>query len=201
VTLRTEIITDPARFATIQPAWQQLWQSSGGYIFQSHAWIAGWLSGVQDRKEIKLQIALAWDGDRLCGAMPCAVHRRAGLRVLTWAAQLFSDYCDCLLDADYENGCVPAVLWDGLRRFGGFDLISLQQIRPDAKCRGFLDQLARDSNRLQNGDRQERCMRIENRWKDGESFFRSLNKKGRNNYTRGKRILAELGGEVEFRSV
>ena len=44
-------------------------------------------------------------------------------------------------------------------------------------------------------------MRIDNRWPDGESFFRSLNKKGRNNHTRGKRILAELGGDVSFRFV
>ena len=55
--------------------------------------------------------------------------------------------------------------------------------------------------RLQHGERTERCMRIENRWPDGEAFFRSLNKKGRNNHTRGKRILAELGGEVSFRSM
>jgi CelD/BcsL family acetyltransferase involved in cellulose biosynthesis len=44
-------------------------------------------------------------------------------------------------------------------------------------------------------------MRIDNRWPNGEAFFRSLNKKGRNNHTRGKRILAELGGEVRFRVV
>jgi CelD/BcsL family acetyltransferase involved in cellulose biosynthesis len=200
VTLRTEIVTDPVRFTAVQPDWQALWARSGGYIFQSHDWIAGWLFGVRDRKEIKLQIALAWDGDRLCGAMPCAVHRRSGLRVLTWAAQLFSDFCDCLIDPAHERAMMP-LLWDALRLSGGFDLISLQQIRPDAKCRAFLDQLVRDGGRLQHGDREERCMRIENQWKDGEAFFRSLNKKGRNNHTRGKRILGELGGEVGFRCI
>ena len=199
--LRTEIVTDAARFASIQPAWRQLWDRSGGYIFQSYDWIAGWLVGVQDRKEIRLQIALAWDGDRLCGAMPCAVHRRSGLRVLNWAAQLCSDYCDCLLDPAYQSSLMLPLLWDELHRFGGFDLINLQQIRPDAKCRLFLDELAQDGNRLRQSDREERCMRIENQWKDGETFFRSLNKKGRNNHTRGKRILAELGGEVSFRLV
>jgi CelD/BcsL family acetyltransferase involved in cellulose biosynthesis len=197
----TEVVTTAARFAAIQPAWQQLWQSSGGYIFQSHAWIAGWLRAVHDRKEIKLQIALAWDGDRLCAAMPCAVHRRSGLRVQTWAAQLFSDYCDCLVDPAHANAAMLQLLWNALRRFGGFDLISLQQIRPDAKCREFLDRLASEGSQLQRGDREERCMRIENKWPDGEAFFRSLNKKGRNNHTRGKRILAELGGDVEFRCV
>jgi CelD/BcsL family acetyltransferase involved in cellulose biosynthesis len=201
MTLRTEVLTDPARFATKQQAWQQLWERSGGYIFQSHDWLAGWLTGVRDRKEIRLQVVLAWDGERLCGAMPCAVHRRSGLRVLTWAAQLFSDYCDCLLDPAYDSGDMIALLWDALRRSGGFDLISLQQVRPDARCREFLDQLVREGGQLRPGDREERCMRIENQWKDGEAFFRSLNKKARNNHTRGKRILAELGGEVAFRLV
>ncbi|WP_428489962.1 GNAT family N-acetyltransferase [Rhodopila sp.] len=196
----TEVVTNAGRFAAIQPAWQQLWESSGSHIFQSHAWIAGWLGGVRGRREIKLQIALAWDGDRLGGAMPCAVHRRSGLRVLTWAAQLFSDYCDCLLDPAHATAAMP-VLWSALHRFGGFDLVSLQQIRPDAKCREFLDRIARDGRQLQPGDREERCMRIENQWPNGEAFFRSLNKKGRNNHTRGKRILTELGGEVEFRCI
>jgi CelD/BcsL family acetyltransferase involved in cellulose biosynthesis len=199
VTLRAEIVTDSTRFAALRAAWQQLWERSGAYIFLSHDWISGWASGVRDRKEIKLQIALAWDGERLAGAMPCAIHRRTGLRVLTWAAQLFSDYCDLMVDPAHDGAAVCPFLWDGLHRFGGFDLISLQQIRPDAQCLTFLDQLASSGGRLKHADREERCMRIENRWPDGETFFRSLNKKGRNNHTRGKRILAELGGDVHLR--
>jgi CelD/BcsL family acetyltransferase involved in cellulose biosynthesis len=201
MTLNIEIVADPMRFATIRQAWRQLCERSDGTIFQDHDWISGWLSGVRDRKEIKLQVALAWDGDRLCGVMPCAVHRRSRLRVLTWAAQHFSDYCDCLVDPDYDYADLLQLLWDRLWQFGGFDVVSLQQVRHDAKCRDFLDLLARNGTCLQYGDRQERCLRIENRWSDGESYFRSLNKKGRNNHTRGKRILAELGGDVRFRLV
>jgi CelD/BcsL family acetyltransferase involved in cellulose biosynthesis len=114
---------------------------------------------------------------------------------------LFSDYCDAVLDPACDTNAVLHSLWDGLRRFGGYDLISFQQIRSDAKCRAFLDMLAQDGGRLQRADREERCMRIDNRWPNGEAFFRSLNKKGRNNHTRGKRILAELGGDVRFRVV
>lgn len=201
MTLRTEIVTNPARFATIEQAWRDLWERSGGYIFQSHDWITGWLTGVRDRREIRLQIVLAWDGERLYGALPCAVLRRSGLRMLTWAAQLFSDYCDCLTDPAHESADVPALLWDALWNQGGFDVINLQQVRPDGKCWNFLNQLAQNGHQLQLGDREQRCMRIENRWTNGDSFFRSLNKKGRNNHTRGKRILAELGGDVSFRLI
>jgi CelD/BcsL family acetyltransferase involved in cellulose biosynthesis len=201
VTLRVEIVTDTARFAAVRSTWHDLWERSTATIFQSHDWITGWISGAGDRSEIRLQMALAWDGDRLMGAMPCAVHRRTGLRVLTFAAQVFSDYCDGLADPACDSAVLFPLLWDGLRQAGGFDLISLQQVRPDAKCRAFLDRLSSDGRRLQHGEREERCMRIDNRWPNGEAFFRSLNKKGRNNHTRGKRILAELGGEVRFRVV
>jgi CelD/BcsL family acetyltransferase involved in cellulose biosynthesis len=195
------MVTDPSGFTAIRAAWQSLWARGEHFIFQGHDWIDGWLSGMARRKEIRLQLVLAWDGDRLCGAMPCAVQRRSGLRVLTWAAQLFSDYCDCLLDPDYEPATILAALWDCLNQSGGYDLINLQQVRPDAKCRAFFDRLVAEGNRIQHGERSERCMRIECRWTDGEAFFRSLNKKARNNHTRGKRILAELSGDVRFRLV
>ena len=201
MTLRTEIVTDAGRLAAIRPAWQRLWKSADGYIFQSHDWISAWHSGMADSRDIRLKVALAWDGDQLRGVWPCAVHRRLGLRVLNWAAQLFSDYCDCLVDPAAEANRVIPSLWEAIHQSGGFDLINLQQLRPDAKCRLFLDRMASDGTRLQYGERSERCMRIENQWPNGEAFFRSLNKKGRNNHTRGKRILAELGGEVSFRLI
>ena len=199
--VKIELVRDAKRFVDVREAWQALWTRSGAYIFQHHDWILGWLTGSRDRKDIRLHIALAWDGDRIVGAMPCSVHRRTGLRMLTWAAQIFSDYCDCLLDPGYDKPQLLRSLWTSLQEAGGFDLISLQQIRPDAQCRLFLDELSLQRRQLSMADRTERCMRIENRWPSGEAFFRSLNKKGRNNYTRGKRILAELGGEVVFRVV
>jgi len=94
---------------------------------------------------------------------------------------------------------VLPLLWDGLRQ-AGFDLISLQQVRADAGCREFFDTLA-GSDTSWRIEPQERCLRIDNRWPNGAAFFRSLNKKARNNYTRGKRILTELGGEVSFRVI
>lgn len=199
MTLKIEVVTEPARFAAIEAAWQGLWQRANGRIFQRHDWLSGWLDGVRERREVRPQIALAWNGPILVGALPCAVQRRSGVRLLQWASQVFSDYCDCLIDPAHPH--LLPTLWDAMWRFGGFDLVSLQQVRPDARCRGFLDGLIVDGGPLHPGERTERCMRIENHWPNGEAFFRSLNKKGRNNHTRGKRILGELGGEVTFRVV
>jgi CelD/BcsL family acetyltransferase involved in cellulose biosynthesis len=195
-----EIVTEPERFIALRAAWQRVWIDSGGYIFQSHDWITGWLVGVQNRKDFRLRIALAWDGDRLAGVMPCSVHRRKRFRILQFAAQIFSDSCDCLIDPEYDRAVLLPVLWDGLMRAGGFDLVSLQHIRADACCRPFFD-MSTSAGGAWRLEPQARCLRIDNHWPNGAVFFRSLGKKGRNNHTRGKRILTELGGEVRFRVI
>lgn len=198
---RIEIVREPARFFALRPAWQDLWTRSGGFIFQHHDWITGWLRGMQAYQRFGLLMVVAWEGERMTGVLPFAIQRRGGLRVLSWAAQLFSDYCDGLLDPSEDKAALLQAMWKGLRHAGGFDLLNLQQVRPDAQSRRLLDGLAEAGAQLRHAERQERCMRIDNRWDNGAAFFRSLNKKARNNHTRGKRILTELGGEPVFRVV
>jgi len=201
MSLQIEIVRDAMRFIAVRDAWQRLWSRAGAHIFQTHDWISGWVAGVRDRQEIRIQMALAWDGDSLVGIMPCAVYRQPGLRVLQWAAQPFSDYCDCVVDPNYGRSGVLRLLWDGMRQAGGFDLLNFRQVRPDAQCRDFFDAMSEDGGPFQAGSQQEHCMRIDNQWSNGDAFFRSLNKKGRNNHTRGKRILAELRGDVAFQVI
>lgn len=197
MTFRTEVVSDSARLHELAEPWQALWRRADAHIFQSHPWIATWWNGVRERGDDRLAITLAWDGDRLAGIMPCAVHRRRGLRMLSWAAQLFSDYCDILVDPDYQSHTVSVSLWNGLRKAGGFDITDFKQVRPDAAAYPLLRQITRTPG-SGAGSEQELCLKIENRWPDGHAWFRSLGKKGRNNFTRGRRILSELGGEVEF---
>ncbi len=59
--------------------------------------------------------------------------------------------------------------------------------------------MGRSRTIVERRDRQERCFSIDCVWPNSEAWFRSLGKKGRNNFWRGERILAGLGGEVSFR--
>jgi CelD/BcsL family acetyltransferase involved in cellulose biosynthesis len=199
VTPRIEVVTDLEQVIAVEAAWQDLWQRAGGRIFQRYDWVTTWMVAMRERRDARPLVAFAWDGTTLVGVLAFAIHRRSRLRMLHWAAQLFSDYCDCLIDPAVPSGPLLTDLWNAIWRTGGFDVVNLQQVRPDAVCRPFLDGLI--DGPLQAGERTERCMRIENQWENGEAFFRSLNKKGRNNHTRGKRILAELGGDVCFEVV
>ncbi|HVY14991.1 MAG TPA: GNAT family N-acetyltransferase [Rhodopila sp.] len=192
MTLRIAFVRTISGFTELREPWQDLWSRAGGSIFQHHDWLHGWMAGIQTRRDIRILVALAWHDTTLVAAMPLAVHRRHGVRMLCWAGQLFSDYCDALTDRE----TVLPELWQAVLAAGGFDVIKLQQVRPDAACRSVLQ-----AGPLASADRHERCMRIDIRWNSGAEFFRSLNKKGRNNHTRGKRILGEIGSEPVFRLI
>jgi CelD/BcsL family acetyltransferase involved in cellulose biosynthesis len=199
VTIITEIVTAPSRLSNLRQPWQLLWERGGIEVFQRHEWIAGWTRGLAGRTDMRPLIGLAWQGDRLVAVLPCAVRRRDGLRTLEWAAQEFSDYCDALIDPDVDGPATLEQVWDAMQTNGGFDLVHLKQVRPDAQARHLLDGITQQTGTLRIQQSGERCLRIDSAWSDGEAWFRSLNKKARNNHTRGKRILAELGGDVVFR--
>lgn len=191
---RIELITERERFAEIQPHWDSLWRRCKADVFQSHAWIAAWLEAFgRDRAT---RIAVLWHGDDMLAAMPLTVQRRFGLRMLEWSAQSLSDYCDALATPDAASH-LP-LLWNAVWQAGGFDLVNIAQVRPDAVARPFLDHEGTRQVVTERRDRQERCFAIDCVWPSGEAWFRSLGKKGRNNFWRGERILAALGGEVAF---
>ena len=143
------------------------------------------------------RIAVAWHGHDILAAIPLVVRRRFGFRTLEWSAQSVSDYCDAL--AMPEAISQLSQLWIAVWQAGRFDLANLTQVRPDALVRPVLDQEGMGHAIARRQDRQERCFAIDCVWPNGEAWFRSLGKKGRNNFWRGERILAGCGGEVAFR--
>ena len=142
------------------------------------------------------RIAVAWHGGGMLAAIPLTVRRRFGFRTLEWAAQSLSDYCDAL--AIPETASQLPLLWEAVWQAGGFTLVNLGQVSPGAVARPVLDDDGSRRTRIACRDRQERCLGIDCVGRDSEAWFRSLGKKGRNNFWRGERILAEAGGEVAF---
>jgi CelD/BcsL family acetyltransferase involved in cellulose biosynthesis len=191
---RIEIISQQARYTEIAPQWDALWRRCSGDVFQSHAWISAWL--VAFSGEVRPRIAVAWQDTELVAAIPLAIRRRLGLHRLEWAAQSLSDYCDALATADAVS-LLPE-LWSALWRHAGFDLVHVEQIKPGAITRRILDE---SDIAVRRNNWEKRCYAINCVWSDGEAWFRSLGKKGRNNFWRGERILASLGGEVGFHCI
>ena len=73
-------ITDPAEFATLRHEWDALvTQMRRPSPFLLHGWLLEWWRHHSDRG--RLTVHVAHEGDRLTGALPLFVQRRAGLRV------------------------------------------------------------------------------------------------------------------------
>jgi CelD/BcsL family acetyltransferase involved in cellulose biosynthesis len=189
-----EIITSRERFAQIRSPWDKLFRDSDADVFQNHRWIAAWLDTSDGWASPR--IAVAWRDGALLAALPLAVRRRFGLRTLEWSAQSLSDYCDALATPDTVSH-LPA-LWDAVWNAGGFELVDLEQVRPGALARPLLDRDGVDRTTIERRGREERCFAIERIWPNGEAWFRSLGKKGRNNFWRGERILEAAGGNLAF---
>lgn len=191
---RIELITRLDRFFEIKPQWDALWQRCRSRIFQSHAWIATWFQACG--RQATPRIAVAWQDDAILAAVPLAIQWRFGFRTLEWAAQMPSDYCDALATA--ETASHLPLLWQTACEAGGFTFVKLAQVRPDAVMRPLLDREPTGGTPTESQNGAVRCLGIDRVWPDGEAWFRSLGKKGRNNFWRGERILAELGGAVAF---
>jgi CelD/BcsL family acetyltransferase involved in cellulose biosynthesis len=195
-----EVITAPERLASLKHPWRELWERAGADVFQSHEWINAWSQTAAAHSDARLRIAVAWQNGALVAVLPMVVRRRLLLRRLEWVARDHADYCDALVEPDGDTSLLRD-LWIAVCRSGGFDLVRLTQVRPDARVRPSLDSADTASGSLELRDNQQPCLGINNRWANGEAWFRSLNKKARNNFTRGRRILSELGGNVTLRIV
>ncbi|BCG88877.1 acetyltransferase [Mesorhizobium sp. 113-3-9] len=192
-----EVVTSAERLAEITPAWSALWRRVGGLVFQHPEWIAAWWRTTPQQELRTLRIGLAWNGDRLDGVIALATFKRSGIRMLEWAAKDHSDYGDALLAPD----CDPQVLsrlWQYVLDQGGFDLIYLNRLLPDAGVGALLDPASRHCKALRPNHRSEISYRVAGSWQGGAKWFETLSKKARQNYRRGRKFMEE-GGELRFR--
>ncbi|MBZ9904765.1 GNAT family N-acetyltransferase [Mesorhizobium sp. BR115XR7A] len=190
-----EIVTSAVRLAEIAPAWSALWQRAGGLVFQHPDWIAAWWRTTPHQERRALRIGLAWNGDRLEGVIALATFRRSGIRMLEWAAKDHSDYGDALVAPDSDPQAISR-LWQHVFDQGGFDLIYLNRLLPDAGVHAL--QCPTHGKALRPNHRGEISYRVTGPWQSGAEWFETLSKKGRQNYRRGRKFMEESGA-LRFR--
>ncbi|WP_051988230.1 GNAT family N-acetyltransferase [Bosea sp. UNC402CLCol] len=191
-----EIVTSYERLAALAPAWNDLWRRADGLVFQSHAWIDAWWRTATRRDDRDLLIGLVWNGAALEAALPFATIRRRGVTVLEWAAKEHSDYGDALLAPDRNRDAVSALWWE-IAAAGGFDMLYLNRLLPDAEIRSIIAQDL-TAGTLRPNHRSEISYRVAGPWQRGGDWFETQSKKTRQNYRRGRKFMEE-GGELRFR--
>ncbi|KEQ02856.1 GNAT family N-acetyltransferase [Pseudorhizobium pelagicum] len=191
-----EVVTTTERLQQIGPAWSALWERADGLVFQSHGWVEAWWNTHQNRK-CHLRIGLIWDKDLLIAVFPLAVSRRQGVRLLQWAASDCSDYCDILAAPECPDAALER-LWGFLCASGGFDLVYLNRILPQATVRLLVGNQQKNALMLIPNYRQESSYRVTGQWQNGAAWLAGQPKKTRQEYRRHLRILDEAG-PLEFR--
>ncbi len=180
-----EIVTSPGEFTRLAGDWNEFWQRAHGTVFQTHSWISAWQEADPDARKWRLHIALTRRGGRIAAILPLAIRRYHGVRALEFAAQRFNDYCDGIGPPDLLQG-----LWSHVVQQGGFDVIRLRNVAPEAVTRPAL---ASASLSFMTEDEDEISLRLRSVWPNGDAWLRTLNKKKKSNNARGRRMLAELG--------
>ncbi|WP_424362068.1 GNAT family N-acetyltransferase [Methylocystis parvus] len=179
------------RLMEIGPQWRDLCEEAGASLFQSHAWISAWAGATTDRDARDLWIVVAWRGERIDAVAPFAIGHRYGLRVLQWAAQGYSDYCDAVLRPGAAQSLL-AQMWRALEGSCAFDFALLTDIRPGA-C--IHDMSEREGGVLRAYHREVTCSRVVSDAPSGAAWFDDHPKKFRQNYRRG---LAALEGNASL---
>lgn len=156
------------------------------HVFQSHAWLRTWLHyhpGTQP------DILLARRGDRLTAALPLCVRRLGcgplSLRVLRFAADNDSDYCDALSDPDYPHDL--DLVWAALRERGDWHLLDLRYVPEKAHLARLLG--TRDGGILVDRRQQDIAPYLDL----SDDWRRSLPKGQRDSILRRARRLRERG--------
>ena len=95
--------------------------------------------GRRSRQSIAHRSRLAWRRTG-CRASPRDTARIL-YRGLEWASEYLADYCDALLAPGADVRLLHA-LWNAIDEAGGFDVIRLNQVRPDGRVKQLLDDTA-----------------------------------------------------------
>jgi CelD/BcsL family acetyltransferase involved in cellulose biosynthesis len=194
---RLEVVTSPERLAAVAPAWEELWRRADGLVFQHPSWIQAWWATDPRQDRRQLRIGLLWRGATLEAVLPFAIIERKGLRILEWAAKDHSDYGDCLASAEVTQAML-AGLWKGVVASGGFDMVYLNRLLPDAAAQALVTPPGKPALILRPNHRSEISYRVAGPWTKGAQWFESQSKKTRQNYRRGRKVLEEAG-ELRFR--
>lgn len=184
---QVERVLSVEHLESLADAWNALAQRDPqARIFQSHTWLCTWLRYHHcDRMEI----LVARRGDRLTAVLPLCAHTRGfgplSLRVLRFAADNDSDYCDALSDPEYPQDL--GTLWAALRERADWHTLDLRYV-PE---RGYTTRLlpAGDAGILVDRQRHDIApyMDLSKDWRE------TLPKRQRDSILRRTRRLRERG--------
>ncbi|HLW23738.1 MAG TPA: GNAT family N-acetyltransferase [Steroidobacteraceae bacterium] len=179
-------------FDALEDAWRALDAAPGLHPFQEFGWLSAWAHTIGRAEGWQLRIATLWQRERLIAALPLAVQRFKGLKILEWLAARVSDYCDALVAPGVARHEALGLLWRSIQRRGGFDVARLRHVRADAHIAATLDALQPWIETLEDAGG------VPIAWPSGDAWYESQSTKMRERVRYKARRMQSAGFRVEL---
>ncbi len=112
--------------------WNELLSGSAltNTVFQTFGWINSWWKSLGDGSQ--LCVITAWEDGSLCGIAPLCISTHGSKRVLKFAAERNSDYCDFIAGKNWEIFIekVISFLFESIHRWDVIRLKNLPESSP-----------------------------------------------------------------------
>ena len=139
---RFSVLSSVGSLKACAPLWRELEDSAGTSAgpFQSYDWCSTWLlHALRSGQACRPFIIAAYSGCRLVLLWPMMVTPMAGLRVLRWLSDPWSQYGDVLVGADHDAAGLMASVIELIKESRAADAIWLRHVRADAAARPYLE--------------------------------------------------------------
>jgi CelD/BcsL family acetyltransferase involved in cellulose biosynthesis/glycosyltransferase involved in cell wall biosynthesis len=172
--LSLRVVSSPADFDALEPAWTRLHEESGASVFQSYEWQRTWWDEVGCRAgHHELFIVVLELVERVVAIAPLFVERVpilpfVKLRRLTFLGTGMTDYLDVLLAKGSERPCLVRIAEYLAERRQVYDMLALCDIPDSAPTHLLLFEALRDNGFEANRFANEQCPRLalKSTWKD-----------------------------------
>ena len=135
--LRFDWITTREAFAGLRDGWTDL-ALTASTVFLTHSWLANWADHLGTSHE--LRVLVAWQGDRLVGALPlCAtVRSRARVWEFMGVGTLTPNHLDVLALPEFRAAVLEGVAGRLLATAGEWDVLELDKLVAGSGTAGLL---------------------------------------------------------------
>jgi len=139
---RLSVISSVHSLKACASLWGELEDSAGGSAgpFQSYDWCSTWLlHALRSGDACQPFIVAAYSGCKLVMLWPMMMTQMAGLRILRWLSDPWSQYGDVLASEDHDAAGLMASIVEFIRQSRAADAIWLRHVRADAAARPYLE--------------------------------------------------------------
>lgn len=139
---RLSVISSVGSLKACASLWGELEDSAGTCAgpFQSYDWCSTWLlHALRSGYACQPFIIAAYSGCKLVMLWPMMMTQMAGLRILRWLSDPWSQYGDVLAGADRDAAGLMASVIELIKESRAADAIWLRHVRADAAARPYLE--------------------------------------------------------------